>query len=618
MTSRLNDYWPSWLRDVDSLVGVHPHLVLAGNIADHYLLPVEPPLHRGVTSALHRALEPQGIDVILTHDVVDGFGVVGRPGDDDAAWARVGAVVDADLRSLPGDDLAAVARVIRALGTGGDQRMAFVLEHASRLIGGSGEQLQPAQLELLRVSSKVSRTATRVVGDAQRPMFNPVVWLVEREHDLPVWYTAGNPAVREIAVPLPDLDARVRYAELLLAGIAEAERREEVAERIAAGTDGLGLSAIADVYTLLAQEGLDTVDPDDAVRIYKIGAAESPWRRGAVAARLRGGADEPDATSRLSSVIFGQPRAITKAVDILTRAVIGLSGAQAARESSRPRGVLFFVGPTGTGKTELAKSITELVFGTSDAYIRFDMSEFSAEHAGDRLIGAPPGYVGFDAGGELTNAVRQRPHSLLLFDEVEKAAPQILDKFLQVLEDGRLTDGRGTTVHFSETLIVFTSNIGLLVRDADGQPLRPNVTPDDDYETIERKVKAAVTAFFTTQLNRPELLNRIGDNIVVFDFIRPDVAANIADMQMANVMRRVERAAGVKVTMTDVARDELRALATADLGFGARGIGNVIESRFVNPLARELFAAEASSGDHFEVVAVRRGDRGPEVQVVKC
>jgi len=615
MTDRLDSAWPAWLRDVDSLLAVHPHFVLAGNVTDHYLLPCATPIHRGVTSALHRALSPQGIDVIVTHDVVDGFDVVGPAGDGDAAWARVASVVGEDLRSIRGDDLEAVARVIRALARGGEQRLALVLEHASRLVAGSTE-LQPGQLDLLRVASKVSRTSARVSGVAgDRPLYNPVFWLVEREHDLPVWYTAGNPSVREIAVPLPDLGARHDYAELLLGMVEDPLRRDELADRLAAGTDGLGLASLADIYVLMHQAGLDSAEPDDAVRTYKIGAAESPWRFGAVAERLRGDDDEADATTRLSSVILGQPHAVTKAVDILTRAVIGLSGAQASRSSSRPRGVLFFVGPTGTGKTELAKTITELVFGTADAYVRFDMSEFSAEHAGDRLIGAPPGYVGFDAGGELTNAVRQRPHSLLLFDEVEKAAPQILDKFLQVLEDGRLTDGRGTTVHFSETLIVFTSNIGLLVRDPNGNGLLHNITPNDDYETIERKVKEAVTAFFTTELNRPELLNRIGDNIVVFDFIRPDVATRIADIQVRNVLERVAQAAGVTVTLSVEAASELRSLAIADLSFGARGIGNVIESRFVNPLARALFAASAVAGASFEVVSVGEGEHGPEVRL---
>ena len=153
----------------------------------------------------------------------------------------------------------------------------------------------------------------------------------------------------------------------------------------------------------------------------------------------------------------------------------------------------------------------------SRAYIRFDMSKFSAEQSEARLVGAPPGYVGYDAGGELVNAVRQRPFSVVLFDEIEKAHPQILDKFLQILDDGRLTDGRGDTVYFSETVIIFTSNLGVYVRDETGQPVL-NVSQNDDYEAVSERIHEAIENHFRFQLQRPELLNRIGDNIVVFDF----------------------------------------------------------------------------------------------------
>ena len=145
----------------------------------------------------------------------------------------------------------------------------------------------------------------------------------------------------------------------------------------------------------------------------------------------------------------------------------------AVHEGGRPRGVAFLAGPTGVGKTELAKSVTQLLFGDESAYIRFDMSEFSAEHSDQRLIGAPPGYVGYDAGGELTNAVREKPFSVVLFDEIEKAHPRILDKFLQILDDGVLTSGRGDRVYFSESIIIFTSNLGIYSTAADGTRQSP-------------------------------------------------------------------------------------------------------------------------------------------------
>ncbi len=610
MTGAMDANWPAWLRDIDSLLAVHPHFVLWGNVRDFYRLP-GPSLEDSVATALSVVLAPNGYDVLLTHDVIDGYNV--RCDDPAAGWAAVHAVTGRDLTKADGRDLGVLADVLRAMARREPRRLALVLDYASHLAPRPSE-LQPPEHELFRVATKLSHTAERIrIDGLRRALYNPVFWLVQREHDLPAWYTAGNAGVRTIQVPHPDLAERQGVAHMHL-GRLEEPARTEVAERVAAGTDGLGVSSIRAIAALFVDRGLGYDHPDDAVRIYKVGATESPWRKGEVADNIRGNTDVPgaDAHAVLSRRILGQDRAVTKAVDILTRAVLGLSGAQASRSSSRPRGVLFFVGPTGTGKTELAKSITELVFGDAEAYVRFDMSEFSAEHAGDRLIGAPPGYVGFDAGGELTNAVRQKPYSLLLFDEIEKAHPLILDKFLQVLEDGRLTDGRGTTVHFSETLIVFTSNLGTYKLDETGKRV-PNVTPGEPYDVIEKKVRDEIHAHFTGRLNRPELLNRIGDNIVVFDFISPDIARRILDQQVRNVAERVRESAGVAVTLEPRAVESLCRLATADLSFGGRGIGNVVEAAFVNPLARALFGRGARRGDTVTVADVRDGASGPEV-----
>ncbi|NJM13830.1 MAG: ATP-dependent Clp protease ATP-binding subunit [Synechococcaceae cyanobacterium SM1_2_3] len=286
--------------------------------------------------------------------------------------------------------------------------------------------------------------------------------------------------------------------------------------------------------------------------------------------------------------VKGQQPAVVKTVDILMRSVMGLTGAQAASTSGRPRGALFFAGPTGVGKTELARALTAHLFGDERAYIRFDMSEFAAEHADARLMGAPPGYVGYDAGGELTNAVKAKPFSVILFDEIEKAHPRILDKFLQILEDGRLTDGRGATVYFSEALLIFTSNLGIYVRDDQGRR-QLNIQAGEPYADVERKVRAAIVDYFKFTLGRPELLNRIGDNIVVFDFIQPAIAEQIFTGMVANVVQRVAEEHDVILNIAPEARQQLLTWCTHDLSDGGRGIGNRLETTLVNPLARVLF-----------------------------
>lgn len=601
--------WPAWLREVSALLAVHPQFVLSGNVRDRYRLPVDDlPIADSIGAAIAEGLRPAGYETVLVHDVVDGYRVVAT--DEQQGWADVHAVTGQDLRSGRADDLGILADVVRAFAAGGGCRAALVLDYASRLMINVNE-LGPREHVFFSSCLKFSHDAVHHHADGSRgALFNPVFWIVEREHDLPAWLTAGNRSIRAIPVPWPELSEREDIAELLTGALADQERSRAAAE-MANRTDGMETATLFDIATLLHDQQIAHADVEDAVRVYTLGTAESPWRHGAVGERLRA----HDVESVLASRVLGQPEAVTKAVDILKRAVLGLSGAQAGRSSNRPRGVLFFAGPTGVGKTELAKTITELVFGSQDAYVRFDMSEFSAEHAGDRLVGAPPGYVGFEGGGELTNAVRRQPYTLLLFDEIEKAHPRILDKFLQLLDDGRLTDGRGTTVHFSETIVVFTSNLGMTRPAEDGSGRREvNASPDESHDEIEAKVLREIRRYFTEDLNRPELLNRVGDNVVVFDFIRPDVGAQITDLMLENIIERVRDSADLTMTISDRAREQLRAMATADLSFGGRGIGNVLESRFVNPLARALFARGATPRSGIEVVGVF-GEDVPEVEL---
>ena len=191
----------------------------------------------------------------------------------------------------------------------------------------------------------------------------------------------------------------------------------------------------------------------DVIDLYKYGIRENPWRSLDVESLRTAAAD-------FRKRVKGQDAAIIKTLDVVKRAVTGMSGLQGSSHT-RPKGVLFFAGPTGTGKTETAKTLAERLFGDESCCIRFDMSEYSQPHSDQKLLGAPPGYVGYEAGGQLTNAIKNSPFSILLFDEIEKAHPSILDKFLQILEDGRMTDGQGNTVYFSESVIIFTSNLGI-------------------------------------------------------------------------------------------------------------------------------------------------------------
>nr|WP_237419121.1 AAA family ATPase [Kitasatospora sp. SID7827] len=318
------------------------------------------------------------------------------------------------------------------------------------------------------------------------------------------------------------------------------------------------------------------------------------------------------------------------------RSAAGLSGAQSSSSPNRPRGTLFLSGPTGVGKTELAKGIAEMILGKDARPIRFDMSEFAEEHARDRLIGAPPGYVGHDAGGELTNAVRASPMSVLLFDEIDKANPRLFDLFLQILEDGRLTDGRGATVYFTECVLIFTSNLGVAAsaqraEDArtgggdgtgngtgngtgdgpdGGAPAehRPGtvrrLTRHDDPTTVRLALRDAFDLFFNDQIKRPELRNRFGDNFIPMDFMQEKWVPLILDKAIAAVAGRVLEVHGATLEIGEDAWEVLRMEAGARLDHGGRGILTAVESALVNPLSREVFRNPPRRGERIEVTAV--------------
>ncbi len=582
--------WPPFIRELDATLSVHSQYVLSGNLYDSFLFPNDDEIALlPLRELLWEALQSSGMSCMLVYDLVDGLRVF--PEDDDALAAAEKLLGKWDAKpSLEGltKHLAAVARPAEQI------RAAFLIEGASR-IAASPTDLQPAERDFFRFCEKLSRTArpVRAPGARPKPFYNPILWLVERPGDLPSWLVAENDSIRELTLPRPHLGDRQVTARLLARAFAADPETDhaasEACDAFAEQADGLTLQSMIEVTRLAKERNVDLADLPDAVRTYKLGVLDNPWSRGHLRRRVL------DGERRVPERVLGQPQAVTKTLDILKRAVLGLSGAQATKSGARPRGVLFFAGPTGTGKTELAKSITELVFGDDSAYLRFDMSEFSAEGAGDRLIGSPPGYIGHEAGGELTNAVREDPFRVILFDEIEKAHPRILDKFLQILEDGRLTDGRGHTVHFSESILIFTSNLG-----------SSQVVPGLGYAEIEHRIKSAISAHFTSTLNRPELLNRLGDNVIVFNFIGPEAASKIFDLQLANICRRVTEEHRLSLAVKSEVMGTLREWCTGELDKGGRGIGMALESHFVNPLARALFELDLPPGQQITVRGIRR------------
>ncbi len=631
----MNITLPRWLLDLERLLPIRSQFVVAGNIRDSFLVPLASgPTLVPLLRALWERLQRQGYRCLLVYDPSDGVRVY-----PDDAQRRELAERLFELKLAGGSQiisLESLSKLMQSVSGTREARCALVVDFASRLARqpdhlGEGEQRFFVAAEKLsltaapivpRVSedghghaSAVTNTGAGAAtnGSANgctgnsKPLFNPVLWLLNRPQDLPSWLTLDSERVASLSVGRPDYETRLAAARQLaplFVGHAEADAaaREQFVRSFANGTEGMGLTALADITQLADHQRLGLTAIDDAVRCYKVGALDNPWRKDYLRQRIR------DAGSFIEQRVKGQPQAVVKALDILKRSVMNLTGAQARGGGSRPRGVLFFAGPTGVGKTELAKTLTELVFGDERAYIRFDMSEFAEEHTSARLLGAPPGYIGFDAGGELTNAVREKPFSVVLFDEIEKAHPRILDKFLQILEDGRLTDGRGDTAWFSESILIFTSNLGIYVEDEHGRRLQ-NVRPDDPYDVVEERVRGAIGDYFKYRLARPEILNRIGDNIVVFDFIAPDVGKQILAGMLNNVARRLREEFGLQLALAQPVQEALVKRCLADLANGGRGIGNRLEADFINPLSRALFLENLDGRQRVTVTALAEADK---------
>lgn len=276
--------------------------------------------------------------------------------------------------------------------------------------------------------------------------------------------------------------------------------------------------------------------------------------------------------NRLHVRVIGQGEAVSAVSNAIRRARAGL------QDPNRPLGSFIFLGPTGVGKTELARALAEFLFDDERAMIRIDMSEYMEKHTVSRLIGAPPGYVGYDEGGQLTEAVRRRPYSVILLDEIEKAHTDVFNVLLQILDDGRLTDGKGRTVDFKNTIIIMTSNLG-------SQYIQEVVDPDE----LKQKIDEVMKLHF-----RPEFLNRV-DEIVIFNRLSMEDIEKIVDIQVAHLQRRVAEH-GITLELTDAAK-ELIALEGYDPVFGARPLKRVIQKKLQDSLALKILQGEIKDGD---------------------
>jgi len=376
-------------------------------------------------------------------------------------------------------------------------------------------------------------------------------------------------------------DLRVRLDELRTElDRAVREGRYEDAGRLQNGEIPGIEREIASAEAAEEHSGDSTLEPMIAERVDADEIAEvvSAWTGVPVGRLLQG---ETEKLLRMEDVIgkrlIGQKRAVASVADAVRRARAGIA------DPNRPTGSFMFLGPTGVGKTELAKSLADFLFDDERAMVRIDMSEYSEKHTVSRLVGAPPGYVGYEEGGQLTEAVRRRPYSVILLDEVEKAHPDVFDILLQVLDDGRLTDGQGRTVDFKNTILIMTSNLG-------SQTLTdPSLTEAQKHDQVMGAVHAAF---------KPEFINRL-DDVIIFDPLSLDEIGKIVDLQIAQLAERL-RGRRITLEVTGAGRDFL-AMGGYDPAYGARPLRRLIQREIGDQLARRLLAGEVKDGDTVRV-----------------
>jgi ATP-dependent Clp protease ATP-binding subunit ClpB len=371
--------------------------------------------------------------------------------------------------------------------------------------------------------------------------------------------------------------SRLLYGEIpaLDAEIAEAAASDRGDENTVEGGTGEAATGIGSAPPMVKEE----VGPDDVADVV------SAWT-GIPAGRLLEGETGKllRMENELGSRVIGQASAVQAVSDAVRRARAGIS------DPDRPTGSFLFLGPTGVGKTELAKALAEFLFDDERAIIRIDMSEYGEKHSVARLVGAPPGYVGYEEGGQLTEAVRRRPYCVVLLDEVEKAHPEVFDVLLQVLDDGRLTDGQGRTVDFRNTILILTSNLGsAFIAD-------PSL---DDRAKRDAVMSAVRTSF------KPEFLNRL-DDVIIFDSLSTSELTKIVDIQIARLAKRLSGRRLV-LTVTQAAKDWL-ALTGFDPVYGARPLRRLVQSAIGDQLARALLSGEITDGDEVIVDLDEKSD----------
>jgi len=611
----LQETFPRWMSEFRRFQNLKSQMFLYGNVYDCYYFPVNHNVAKNedelqwskfsdIETLMRRYLLNENYEIVAYYDIIDGLEIHSSDEEinkntilkllaDDNNKAKQD-YANADIRQIE-NNLDNVLSFFRYLVANKSKLSAGIINYSSRFSmnpNSLAENERRIFLKLLKAAQEA-----RTIRTPQGKKNNILIFICDKLNDIPSWLLLENPLTKGIEILKPDKNERLRFFNVqnkFFYHENEEIDQKEISDRFVNLTDGFTNSELEDLIIISNQEKIHINNIHQIVDLFKYGVKENFWQ------------DLPkekinNADSELKKRVLGQDNAIQKSVEIIRRAKLGLNSIDQKTPKNKPKGVLFFAGPTGVGKTELAKSLAELIFSDEDAIVRFDMSEYNDGNSDVKLIGAPPGYVGYEEGGQLTSKMKSKPFSIILFDEIEKAHPVIFDKFLQILDDGRLTDGKGETVYFTESLIIFTSNLGVYKLDNEGRRVQ-NIKYGDDYETMSEKIMNEIVRFFTTTLNRPEILNRFGDNFVVFDFIRPPVDKLILTKNLNIIKKNLLKQKNCNFEYDDEFTELfLKHYVAENLHMGGRGIINKIETEIKNGITNFMYEQEQSENLNFKV-----------------
>lgn len=595
-----------WMTELDKQLRRGKHVLLYGNVEDRYE-------HNGGFDTLNKFLNiyflNRGYHAVIHYDIADNGRVVART---EEIANEMGKFND-------------VKQVCQYLTDEGTRPVAAVFEYTDRISGNPQSQTEAERKDLIRLKKALSEAKcikpetlkehSNLSIEALSGRYKCMIFVASSLQALPSWFYQEHPSLALIRIPRPEARQREDFIKLnfdkfVHESVSDDSEKKAICQAFIDNTEDLTISDLMSIARTAQSEHRlckSAQEMKDLIFYYRFGAMDDPWEQ-------FNREKIQDAYTEISKRVIGQDEAVKKIVEMLKHANAGITMSPSSGSGGgKPKGVFFFVGPTGVGKTELAKALAQQIFGDENRMHRFDMSEYAEKHAAEKLTGSPPGYVGYEEGGQLTNYVRENPFSILLFDEIEKANSAVLDKFLQILEDGRLTDGKGLTVYFNQCIIIFTSNIGAgnsgndSLSSIEGMDNITDVSPT--YEAIRNYFESAVQYHFVTELGRPEIYNRLGNNILGFDILRPMHIKGIFKKFMHN-LEKSAASHGYTLTyrspnggVTKNAEDSILYQLIVDimkdpenLLYGGRRIRVVMEELIEQPLAGQIFDKSPSEG----------------------